>query len=126
MLSGCSQLSLPLRPIQSPLCAPAVTTPFILASLPFPSSQLTTTLASANAGSSPSHSWDRTPIGLGSLGWTGRALGPTAAPPVKGLVPSGSLGDSTEDLSLTRGFDVCLPVASLCQARIYFRAPCFW
>lgn len=87
---------------------------------------LPTTLASANAGFSPSHSWDRTPIGRGSLGWTGHALGPTAAPPVKGLIPLESLGVSTDDLSLTRGFDVCLPVASLCQARIYFGAPCFW
>lgn len=36
---------------------------------------------------------------------------------VKGLLPLvGSLGGiSTKDLSLTRGFEICLLVASLCQ-----------
>lgn len=60
--------------------------------------------------------------------WDGQGM-PWGTPQplaVKELVPSGSLGISTKDLSLTRGFSVCLPVASLCQTRIYSGAPCFW
>lgn len=86
-----------------------------------------TTPASAKAGPS-SATFLGQDTRLACSRWDGRGV-PWGTPwplAAKGLVPSGSLGVSTEDLSLTRGFYVCLPVASLCQARMYFGAPWFW